>query len=185
MHRSVLPILAGAAVLLSACGEPTSPAGRGKPPVPSKPEPPALWSVESQDEQGKVTKTVLVCADTSVHRSFSRPIPSPNGQPCKLIAPPIEQGDRFAARCKAGRAHLDIQSVRTGNPDQDFVITLMVRTDVKAGEELPQTLHYRRLGDCPSGWTAGDSGAPGDRKLVNSVAGTSRDLASPIKVPGS
>ena len=185
MNKSVLYVLAGAAIVLSACGEPTSPAGRGKPPVPSKPEPPGLWSVESQDDQGKVTKTVLVCADTAVHRSFSRPMPSPNGQPCKLIDPPVVQGDRFAARCKAAGAHLDIQSVRTGDPDKDFVITVLVRGDVQQGQNLSQTLHYRRLGECPSGWAAGDSGSPGDRKLVNSLSGAARDLPSPITVPGS
>jgi hypothetical protein len=185
MRPSVFYILASAALILSGCGEPTSPAGRGKPPVPSKPEPPALWSVESQNDQGKVTKTVLVCADTTVHRSFSRPLPSPNGLPCRLVDPPVVQGDRFSARCKTGRAHLNIQSVRTGDPDQDFVIKLSVGGDVPGNENLSQTLHYRRVGACPSGWAAGDTGAPGDRKLVNSLSGAARELPEPIKPAGS
>lgn len=185
MKQSVLLVLTGSAMVLAACGEPTSPAGRGKPPVPSTPEPPALWSVQSQDDQGKITKATLVCADSAVHRSFSRPLPSPNGQACKLIAPPVEQDDRFAARCKAGNAYLDVQAVRTGDSDKDFVIKLLIRTDVPGHENLAQTLHYRRLGQCPSGWSAGDSGAPGDWKLVNSVSGATRDLASPIVAPGS
>jgi hypothetical protein len=170
-------------MMLTACSEPTSPAGRGKPPVPSSPEPPALWSVQTQDDQGKVTKTVLICADTSVHRSFSRPLPSPNGKPCRLVAPPVEQGDRFAARCDTGSGHFDIQSVRTGNPDQDFVLRMLIQSDVKGHETLGQTLHYRRVGACPSGWSAGETGAPGDRKVVNSLSGATRELSAPIEAP--
>jgi hypothetical protein len=183
MRGTVLLLVAAAACALSACNQSATPAGAGRPPVPSSPEPPVLWSIESQDDRGEVTKTILICADSAVRRSFSRPLPSPNGKPCQLLAPPVDNGDRFAARCKTGSAHLDIQSERTGDPDRDFVIKLLVRSDISGGENLAQTLHYRRLGDCPNGWTIGDSGAPGDRKVVNSTSGIAHDLSSPIQPP--
>jgi hypothetical protein len=183
MRSSTLFILAGAALALSACGEPNSPAGRGKPPVPSSPEPPALWSVQTQNDEGKVTKTALICADTSVHRSFSRPLPSPNGQPCQLVSPPVEQAGRYSARCKFGGDHLDVQAATTGDPDKDFTVKLLIQSDVKGHENFGQTLHYTRLGACPDGWNAGDTGAPGGVKLTNSLTGAARTLPAPIQAP--
>jgi hypothetical protein len=61
------------------------------------------------------------------------------------------------------------------------VIKLLVQSDVKGHESLGQTLHYRRTGPCPSGWSAGDSGAPGDRRIVNSVSGAPRELSTPVE----
>lgn len=178
-----LYILAGAALALPASGQPNSPAEAGKPRAASWPEATALWSVATQDDQGKVTKTVLICADAAVHRSFSRPLPSPNGAPCVLIGSPVEDAVRFAARCKAGTRHFNIQAAKAGDPDKDFGVKLLVRSDAPGSVDLVQSLHYRRLGDCPTGWSAGDSATPGDRRVVNSLSGVSRVVSSPIRPP--
>ncbi|MDR3510759.1 MAG: hypothetical protein P4L73_03940 [Caulobacteraceae bacterium] len=183
MNRSVAYALISAAIALAGCSQPTSPAGRGKPPVPSKPEPPSLWSVQTQDDQGKVTKTALICADSAVRRSFARPLPSPNGKPCQLLAAPVDQGDRFAARCKTDGGHFDIQAARTGDPEKDLTVKLLIQTDVKGHEALSQTLRYRRLGDCPADWAAGDTAAPGALTATNSLSGAGHPLSSPAPSP--
>jgi hypothetical protein len=183
MRIPIARLAAGAALLLSACNQPLSPVGAGKPPVPSSPEQPSFWSAATQDEQGKITKTMLICADKAVHESFSRPMPSPNGRPCAPIAPPVVSADRYAARCKSNGRHYDIQASKSGDPAKDFVVTALIRSEVTGRENLTQTLHYRLLGACPGGWNVGDSAAPGDRRVVNSLSGAARDLSAPVQYP--
>jgi hypothetical protein len=166
-----------AAALASACSRTPGRASQ------AQAEPPTLWSIQTLDDQGKATKTMLICADNAVRESFSRPMPSPNGQPCRLVAPAVDTGGRFAARCRSGDRLLDVQSESSGDLTRDYTIKLLIRADVQVGQSFSQTIHYRRLGACPDGWAAGDAAAPGDLRAVNAVSGTAHTLAAPAPAP--
>lgn len=186
MSRRVILALVGIGLTLAACGEPTSPAGRGKPPVPSAPEPPSLWSVQAIDANGAASGGDFICADSTLRRSFARPLPSPNGDPCRLLAAPIEVAGRYAARCKAGGAHLDVQSVSTGDLNSNFEIKLFIQSDVAGHDAFSQTLRFAKLGACPAGWAAGDTAAPGSSQARNAISGATHALPAPAPgLPGA
>jgi len=179
-------LLIGATALLSACGpSPTSSTKASASGASPQAEAPELWSIDAQNDQGKVIKTILICADAAVRQSFLRPMPSPNGEPCELIAPTVQTGGRFAARCKSGGRLLDVQAESSGDQTRDFTVKLLIQSNVKGAEAFQQTLHYRRLEACPTGWSAGDAAAPGDQQTVNAVSGAVRQLPSPVQAPAS
>ena len=172
--------VAAAAALVSACNK--APTGAPQPEA----ETPALWSIQDLDDQDQATKTVLICADKAIRESFSRPSPSPNGQSCRLVAPAVDNGGRFAARCRSDDGRLlDVQSESSGDLMRDFTIRLLIRGDVQAGQSFSQTIRYRRLGPCPAEWAVGDAAAPGDRRAVNALSGVVRNLAAPAPAPAS
>jgi len=165
------------AALASACGK--SQTGGPEPAA----ETPALWSIQTLDDQDKPASTMLICADKAVRESFARPSPSPDGQPCQLVAPAVDTGGRFAARCRSEGRLLDVQSESTGDLMRDFTIRLLIRADVPAGQSFSQTIRYRRLGACPDGWAVGDAAAPGALRAVNALSGAARTLPAPAPPP--
>ena len=177
-------ILLGSAALLASCSR--SDQAKAPPSASSDAaaaEAPALWSVQALDDQNRTVRTILLCADHGVEASFTRPLPSPNGQPCGLIGPTVTNGGRFAARCKSEGRLFNIQAESSGDLGRDFTTRLLIQTDVKGQQSLVQTLHYRRLGGCPDGWSIGDAAAPGDTQTVNSLSGATRRLSAPVAAP--
>jgi hypothetical protein len=173
----------GIAILgLGACNPTSGPAsGKLKPParLPTT-EAPALWSIESQGV-GQVHKIVEICADAQVRRSFSQSVPEANGRPCRLVGrQPVQKDELFATRCRIGDALFAVHAVSTGDVDRDFVVDTTIETDTRGPLRFEQTLHFRKLSaQCPAGWAVGDSGSPGDRRLVSATSGAVRPLSSP------
>ena len=75
-----LAAAAASALALAGCGrgEPAKPRAQATPPA--VPAAPSLWRIQAIND-GKVVKTLDICADRSVQDSFSRPTPELNGQP--------------------------------------------------------------------------------------------------------
>jgi hypothetical protein len=184
MRAAIGCLVVGATIALAAC-QPSQPSNQSSAGAAATPETPALWSVEAQNDQGKTIKTILVCADAGIRTAFTRPLPSVSGQACSLVAPTVESGGRFAARCRSAGQLLDIQAVTTGDPTSDFTVKLLVQTDVSAKPAFAQTVRYHRVGACPSDWTTGDAAAPGARQATNSLSGASHPLSAPAAAPAS
>ncbi len=141
---------------------------------------PTSWSMQTETGGGR--KTIVICADQAIEAGFARALPEVNGQPCILAGRrPVMKGELFAARCRSGADLFDVHSVSTGDPAQDFVVDTTVQTDAQGGRRFEQQIHYRKVSStCPKDWRVGDSGAPGDTKLVNALSGATRTLAEPI-----
>ena len=184
MRAAITCLLAGAAIALVAC-HPSQPANPPSAAAAAPPETPSLWSVEAQNDQGKSLKTILICADAGIRTAFTRPLPSVSGQACSLVAPTVESGGRFAARCRSAGQLLDIQAVTTGNPMSDFTVNLLIQTNDTSRPAFAQTIHYHRVGACPSDWATGDAATPGAKQAKNSLSGASHPLSAPAAAPAS
>ena len=180
MHRHVLAASLGAAALLATAGV-TTPAARAA--AGPQAERPDLWSIETQNGRGKPLKTMMICADAVIRQSFLQPMPSLGGQPCQLLGPAVETGGRFAARCTSQGRLLDVQAQSAGDLTRDFSVTFLIRAVAPVQADFAQTLRYRRLGACPTGWLTGDAAAPGDRRTVNAINGETRRLGAPVVAP--
>ncbi|MGZ3273338.1 MAG: hypothetical protein ACXU82_07800 [Caulobacteraceae bacterium] len=144
---------------------------------------PALWSMETQ-QPADARKTIIICVDKAMKEGFSHSLPEVAGQPCRLAGRrPVLKGELFAARCRSGGYLFDVHSVSTGDLARDFVVDTTFET--RAGERrFEQQIRYRKLSDaCPRDWRIGDSGAPGETKVVNALTRASRSLDQPIAPP--
>ncbi|HXQ12767.1 MAG TPA: hypothetical protein VN805_17380 [Caulobacteraceae bacterium] len=171
-------VVVGVVIALAGC-HPSQPSSQSAASVTATPAPPALWSVAAQNDQGKTIKTILVCADDGIRTAFTQPLPSVSGEPCGLVAPTVQSGGRFAARCRSAGHLLDIQAQTSGDPTSDFTVKLLIQTDVTAQPAFAQAVHYHRVGACPSDWTTGDAAAPGATMATNSLSGASHPLSAP------
>jgi hypothetical protein len=145
---------------------------------------PTLWSMDTQQAAGG-RKTIIICADKAMKEGFARSLPEVSGQPCRLAGrQPVMKGELFAARCRSGGYLFEVHSVSTGDLARDFVVDTTIET--RAGDRrFEQQIHYRKLSDaCPRDWRIGDSGAPGETRLVNSLTGVPRRLDQPIPAAG-
>lgn len=145
------------------------------------PTPPTFWSMQTKAADGN-TKTVVICADKAMKAGFSHSIPVVNGKPCILAGRrPVLKGELFAARCRTGDSLFDVHAVSSGDLARDFVVDTTIETDAHGGSRFEQQIRFRKVSAaCPQGWRIGDSGAPGDTKLVNGLTGATRKLAQPI-----
>lgn len=185
MLRARTLVLISSALGLAACNPTSGPAsGKMGPPkrLPTR-EAPSLWSIETTGAE--VHKTILICADAQVRSSFSQSLPEANGQPCRLVGKqPVQKDELFATRCRIGDDLFTVQSVSTGNVDQDFTVDTVIQTDTRGTRRYEENLHFRKLAtSCPAGWAVGDSGAPGDRQLTNALSGAVTPLSEPIAAP--
>lgn len=143
--------------------------------------PPTLWSMQTQAADGKA-KTVVICADKDMKVGFAHSIPEVNGKPCILAGRrPVLKGELFAARCRTGDTLFEVHAVSSGDLARDFTVDTTIQTDAHGGSRFEQQIRYRKVLDaCPQGWRIGDSGAPGETKLVNALTRATRTLAQPI-----
>lgn len=166
-------------IALAACGPSVDPDRKEIPTA----EPISLWSVELLDGGAKPLKTSFICADAGLRKGFVRMLPEVNGQPCRMLDEPVSREDMFAARCRAGEDYFTVNSMIDGDRMQDFTVAAVFNTDDRVKARFERTLHYRRLGDCPAGWEAGDLAQPGDREVVNTLSNARRPLASEFVPP--
>ncbi len=88
---------------------------------------------------------------------FVRPSPAIGSKPCIRNGKPVERTDNYAFRCDLGGQEWAVVSYWRGDRSQDFTDTISVSSLDAPGTAYSQTLHYRRLGACPSGWSIGES----------------------------
>ena len=129
---------------------------------------PSLWTIEAVND-GKVVRTVQICADDAVKSSFSRPTPEFKGQPCDRAPNASDVGGSYAARCRMDHQNYVVSATRRGDPDRDFTVDMSVARQDKSGPTFEQTRHYVRMGPCPAGWNVGDTAALGDRQVTNAL----------------
>ncbi|MGZ3273902.1 MAG: hypothetical protein ACXU82_11405 [Caulobacteraceae bacterium] len=145
------------------------------------PTPPTLWSMQTKAADGQ-SKTIVICVDKAMKAGFQHSIPEVNGRPCVLRGRrPVLKGELFAARCRAGDELFQVHSVSSGDLTRDFTVDTTIETDARGGARFEQQIRYRKVSQtCPKDWRMGDSGAPGDTKLLNALTGAARKLAEPI-----
>lgn len=130
---------------------------------------PELWRIEAIND-GKVVKTLDICADDSVRRAFARPTPEFKGQTCDKAPSPAETAGSYAVRCRMDHQNYVVSATTTGDPARDFTVEMSVARQDKSGPTFEQTRRYAKLGACPAGWRSGDAAAPGDKQVVNTLA---------------
>jgi hypothetical protein len=143
--------------------------------------PPTLWSMQTKAADGAM-KTIVICVDKAMKAGFAHSMPEVNGQPCILAGRrPVLKGELFAARCRSGGRLFDVHAVSSGDMAHDFVVDTTIDTDVEGARRFEQQIRYRKISQtCPAGWRIGDSGAPGDTKVVNALTGAKRQVSEPI-----
>lgn len=132
---------------------------------------PSLWRIEAVDD-GKVVRTVEICADDAVRASFSRPAPEWRGQGCTRVGEPKQTGDSYFVRCRFGDKIYVVSSSQKGDPTRDFTVEMSVTQQDGKGPNFEQTRHYTKAGACPAGWRIGDSAALGDKQVQNALNAT-------------
>jgi len=130
---------------------------------------PSLWNIEAIND-GKVVRTVQICADEMIRSSFSRPTPEFKGQPCDRAPNASDTSGSYAARCRMDHQNYVISATTRGDPASDFTVDMSVARQDKSGPTFEQTRHYVRVGACPAGWAIGDTAALGDRQVTNALA---------------
>ena len=148
-------------------------------PAPAAPgvEQPALWSIEVM-EGDKPTSRVTICADSAVRKSFARPMPEVNGLPCVATKAPLETAGSYSARCRADGQLYAVNSGTTGDLTRDFTVEMNVTRQGSGQPTYLQVRRYRLVGACPAGWHIGDSAAPGDKELLDTISGKRRPMPS-------
>lgn len=177
----VKPILAPAVVVvilfgLAACQREVKVAAAPAPAAaPSVAEQPKLWSIEVMDG-GKAVSRVDICADSAVRAGFARPAPELNGQPCEHARAPVEKGDTYSTRCHVDNQLYRVGAVIAGDTARDFTVEMAVTRQDRKGPTFEQVRRYRLLGACPAGWHIGESAAPGDKQLLDTISGARRPM---------
>jgi hypothetical protein len=152
--------------------------------APNPAAPIQLWRVEAVG--AAKSRPIYLCTDQRMREGFVRPVPEINGQPCNVLEPPVVRPGVFVAWCQAGDTRAVASSGIHGDTSREFTVSTDISTRpsnsalIKPESQFTQTRHYRFVGDCPSGWAIGDSAAPGDTALVNSMNGGTTPLPKPF-----
>jgi len=164
------------------------------PPPPS--EQLSLWRIDVLQD-GKSVSQLDICADRSIEASFMRPAPELNGKPCVVVAERsprprtdqiapvteaaggVETRTTYSARCRIDDQLYRVGSAVTGDKTRDFTVDMAVTRQDAKGPMFEQVRRYQRLGECPRGWTIGDSAAPGATQVVNTLTGQTRSIGAP------
>lgn len=169
MARSILFPAAAVATLVVATAPAAAPAVAAQP---------KLWSIEVMDGDKAVSR-VDICADSAVQQSFARPAPEVNGQPCERLRAPIETAEAYSLRCHVGDRYYRARADVTGDRARDFTVTMTVKRQDRKEPMYEQVRRYRLVGACPAGWRVGESAAPGDKQLLDSISGARRPMPPP------
>lgn len=133
--------------------------------------PPSFWRVEIVEDSGGQTGAVEVCANPEIFAAFSRAEPSIAGQPCKPYGKPAtDTPTDYAGRCEANGQRYGLYVSTQGDRASDFTVRFALQplqTDIGT---VVQARRYRRLGDCPAGWKAGDQAKVGGGPASNLLA---------------
>lgn len=169
-------ILVAALLGLAGCDRAQKVAATPSPATPGA-EQPALWSIEVMSGE-KAASRVDICADAAVRKSFVRPAPEVNGLPCLATKAPLENAASFSARCRADGQLYAVNSGTTGDLTRDFTVDMNVTREGAKQPTYAQVRRYRLVGACPAGWHIGDSAAPGDKDLLDTISGKRRPMPS-------
>lgn len=143
--------------------------------APAMAERPKLWSIEVMDGDKAVSR-VDICADSAVQKGFARPAPEVNGQPCDRLRAPIETADAYSLRCHVGDRYYRARAETAGDRARDFTVKMTVKRQDRKEPMYEQVRRYRLSGACPAGWRVGESAAPGDKQLLDTISGTRRPM---------
>ncbi len=134
--------------------------------------PPALWRVSVVEDSGGKGGAVDICANPELAASFARVEPRVNGMPCLPVGKPAKDTpEERVTRCEIGGARYGLYVTTTRKTPDDFTVRFALQPLEDAGGKIVQARRYQRLGACPSGWTAGDQGAPGGKPASNLLSG--------------
>jgi hypothetical protein len=188
--KSLVPLLAAAAV--AGCGErpPADPASADPPPgsgtakiAVRQAADMQLWSVQAVGIDGARGRPVLLCADGGIRTAFSQGVPAVDGQACRMEGEPIESEGLYTGRCRIGDQLYVFRTVTDADPDGSVVVHSLVRELQPRGGAVSQSRLFRPLGGCPEGWRNGDSAAPNASQVRNVVSDETRALDTPA--PGA
>jgi hypothetical protein len=143
--------------------------------APAVAERPKLWSIEVMDGD-KALSRVDICADSALQKGFTRPAPEVNGQSCDRLRAPIETADAYSLRCHVGDRYYRARAETTGDRARDFTVAMTVKRQDRKEPMYEQVRRYRLVGACPAGWRVGDSAAPGDKQLLDTISGARRPM---------
>jgi hypothetical protein len=140
-------------------------------------DPPQLWQAQAVVGRGIVMRTVRICADRKLRDSFLRAEPEVNAEPCRALGPVVTKPGLYALRCTAEGHRFGVTVTTRGDMDRAFEVSYAVEPlDLDRGPFV-QTVRYRALGPCPTGWRIGDQaevdakGAPVHAGETDQVAG--------------
>jgi hypothetical protein len=165
---STAAICAALAAGLAACGKKETPTVRAEVAIQPAAKP-SLWRIEAVND-GRVVRTLDLCADQAIQAGFRRPSPELNGHPCDRAKNVVETDQSYAARCRLDHNNYVVRTTQSGDAARDFTVQMSVTRQDLAGPTFEQTRHYTRIGDCPAGWRIGDAAAPGDKKVASTLA---------------
>lgn len=164
-------------VSLAACQRQQTVAAAPAPAPAPAVDQPKLWSIEVMSGE-KALSRVDICADTAVRESFTRPSPEINGQPCVRVNAPYEKGDAYSVKCRMDERLYRVGSVTSGDLARDFTVAMTAKRQDRKEPIFEQVRRYRLVGACPNGWHIGDSAAPGDKQLMDTLSGKARPMPS-------
>lgn len=119
--------------------------------------PPSFWRVEIVEDSGGQTGVVEVCANSELISSFTRVEPSIGGQPCEPYGKPAtDTATEHVGRCQANGQRFGLYTSVKGDPASDFTVRFALQPLQADIGKVVQARRYRRIGDCPAGWTAGE-----------------------------
>jgi len=133
-------------------------------------DPPQLWLVDALGDDGAVTGSVFVCADTPLRETFLRTRAEVNGTLCRDTTSPVVKPNGWALSCVANGQPFAVSAATFGDPQRDFRVDFALTPlkyvyppPVRWPATVRQLRHFRRVGACPSGWRIGDQAKPGRR----------------------
>ncbi|USQ97515.1 hypothetical protein [Caulobacter sp. RL271] len=160
-------MFAGLLLALAGCDQKS-----GQADAPRHFTPPALWRVEVVEDSGGQTGVVQVCANPELISSFTRVEPRVNGQPCQTYGKVAkDDADEHIERCAAGGLRYGLYVTTQRRSADDFTVRFALQPLQAAGGKVVQARRYQRIGDCPSGWKAGDQGKPGGAPTSSLLSG--------------
>lgn len=177
-HVTPLPLMVALAAIIAGAG-----ACQRQEPQPARKTAPVttaqqnhLWRIEVMQD-GRSLSQVEVCADHAIEASFSRPVPFIQGQECVHVDEAVETHATYSVRCRTGDQLYRVGSVTTGDRARDFTVEMAVSRQDAKGPSFEQVRRYKQIGPCPVDWKIGDSAAPGQTQVVNTLSGERRTVA--------
>lgn len=135
-----------------------------------------LWRIEVM-QNGQPSQPLEICADQAIEASFSRPVPTIEGRECVRVDDPTDTGATYSVRCRIDDQLYRVGSVTNGDRAREFTVEMAVSRQDKKGPSFEQVRRYTRVGACPAGWKIGDSAAPGQTQVTNTLSGEKRTIA--------
>jgi hypothetical protein len=100
---------------------------------------------------------------------------------CVLLDQATAPSGVFNGRCRLGASVFGVHSVTRGDPNHDFTVKSVMQSEPEGAKRFVSTQRYRQvLASCPAGWNDGDTGFPGDRRVVNAISGAAHVVSQPI-----